>query len=70
MFGLLLLLCIKRWICVGVSEDVDDAVLVKLLHSRGYDSNPVKAWKESQSELVVRYIPVHVCDVVISDVNN
>ena len=49
---------------------MDDAVLVKLLHSRGYDSNPVKAWKESQSELVVRYIPVHVCDVVISDVNN
>ena len=39
----------------NLSENKPKKEIIQMLKRRGYDSDPVKAWKESQDKLQVRY---------------
>ena len=56
----------KKHATLCVLEDIlqKRKVLAKLLHSRGYDSDPVKAWKQSQAELSVSRVFLNTCNYV------
>jgi len=53
MFGSCFVICPGRYICILLIENVKKADLVTQLVTRGYESDPMKAWKASQDKQAV-----------------